>query len=266
MRRKNKKSELPDISVIIPSFNKVKYIGETLTSLIAQDYPHLEVIIQDPGSTDGSLKIIGSYVKKYPGIFKLYKEKDGGQLDAINKGFEKANGDVLAYINADDTYELGALRKVGGYFLGHPDSLWLAGRGKVINKKGDEVAKAIAIYKNILLKINSYKLLLVTNYLIQPSVFLTRKAWSKYGPFQGKTKFVMEYEMWLRMGKKCMPAIIDDNLSSFRMSGENISAVQYEQTLSEDENIVLRHTKNKLVLGLHRLNNLGRLCVVKFLQ
>ena len=85
----------PKISIVIPSFNKVDYIGSTLESIVSQDYSNLEVIIHDPGSTDGSLKVINSFVKKYPKIFKLYNEKDKGQLDAINKGLRKASGDIL---------------------------------------------------------------------------------------------------------------------------------------------------------------------------
>lgn len=255
--------DLPRISIVIPSYNKVDYIGETLQSILDQDYENLEVIIQDPGSTDGSLKIIEKYVKKYPKVFKLYKEKDRGQLDAINKGFKKAKGDIVTYINADDVYESGAFRTVGEYFNKNPKTQWLAGMGRVINDKGQEIAKSVTTYKNLLLLTNIYPLLLITNYLIQPSVFLSKNAWEKNGPFRGKTKFIMEYEMWLRIGKYQMPSVIRRYLSSFRMSDDNISATQFENTLKEDGRIVKKHTNSKLILTLHSLHNHGRKLVVK---
>jgi glycosyltransferase involved in cell wall biosynthesis len=254
---------LPRISIVIPSFNKAGYIGKTLKSIAEQNYPNLEVIIQDPGSTDGSLKVINTYVKKYPRIFRLYKEKDSGQLDAINKGLNKSKGDILAYINADDVYEPGAFSAVGEYFTKNPKTLWLAGQGRVINKDDLEIAKAITGYKNILLKFNSYHLLLTTNYLIQPSVFLSRFAWKKYGPFRGVTKFVMEYEMWLRIGKDEMPSVLNKTLSSFRIPEKSFSRNEFEKTLSEDMRIVKNHTKNPFILFLHKIHNLGRTLVIK---
>src|SRR3990170_8361781 len=119
----------PKISIVIPSLNKVSFIKETLESIVTQNYPNLEVIIQDGGSTDGTLEIIKKYAKKYPDKINWESIKDKGQTDAINRGFKKASGRVLSYINADDLYENGALNKVGEYFSKNPKTLWLAGRG-----------------------------------------------------------------------------------------------------------------------------------------
>ena len=253
----------PKISIIIPSYKKGEYIGKTLESIVSQNYSNLEVIIQDPGSNDGSLKIINSYVNNFPKIFRLYKEKDKGQLDAINKGFAKAKGDILTYINADDIYEPGALLAVGEYFIQNPKTLWLAGRGRVIDSKGIEIAIPVTWYKNMLLRLNTYYLLLTTNYLIQPSVFLSKSAWEKYGPFRGDTKFIMEYEMWLRIAKDKMPSVLNKVLSSFRIPEKSISRDEFEKTLNADFEIVKKHTDNKFILLLHKLHNEGRKFVVK---
>ena len=193
--------KLPKISIIIPSFNKVDFIEETLKSIIFQKYPNLEVVIQDGGSTDGTLDIIKRYAKKYPKIITYVSKKDKGQLDAINKGLKKAKGEIITYINADDVYEKGALKKVGETFKKYPDTLWLAGKGRVINEEGEEVAKLVTWYKNQLLRLNKYTFLLIVNYLMQPSIFLSRKAIKKYGPFTGTRKFVTEYDLWLKLGK-----------------------------------------------------------------
>ena len=257
--------QYPKISVVIPSYNKTKYISGTLESIVRQKYPDIEVIIQDPGSTDASLEIIKKFTHIYPKIFKLYTEKDRGQLDAINKGFKKAKGEILTYINADDVYEKDALKYVSEAYNNHPKPLWFAGRGRVIDEKGNEIAKLITAYKNLLLHLNSYILLLITNYIMQPSVFLTRSAYIKFGGFTGTRRFVMEYEMWLRLGRKEMPVVIPQTLSSFRLPQGSISRTDFEETLGEDYAIVLRFTRNFLILALHRLHSLGRRLIVKII-
>ena len=126
---------LPKISIVIPSYDKVRYIKKTLDSIFDQKYENLEVIIQDGGSTDGSLEIINSYLKKYPRIIKLESKKDNGQLDAINKGLRKTNGDIITFINADDMYENEAFKTIANYYIGNPNVLWFVGKGIVINNK-----------------------------------------------------------------------------------------------------------------------------------
>ncbi|MCX6704657.1 MAG: glycosyltransferase, partial [Candidatus Woesebacteria bacterium] len=182
----------PKISVVIPSYNKVKFIGKTLDSIFDQKYLNLEVIIQDGGSNDGTIGIIERFAKKYPSRIRWESKKDKGQLDAINEGLGKATGEILTFINADDCYLLGAFAAISEAYIRHRNALWFAGRGVVIDKNGKEIAKVVTWYKNLLLSLNSKFYLLVTNYLMQPSVFLTRSAWGKFGPFTGTSDFVME--------------------------------------------------------------------------
>lgn len=257
--------KLPKISIVIPSYNKAKYIRETLSSIFSQNYPNLEVIVQDGGSTDGTVDIIKEFAKEYPRNFKWVSKKDRGQIDAINKGLKKASGDIVAYINADDIYESGALLAVGEYIRKNPDTLWLAGKGKVINAEGREISKCVTKYKNFLLKLSKYTYLLIVNYLFQPSVYLSKKAYRKNGPFRGVNSVVMEYDLWLKLGREKMPDIIDEYLSNFRLSVDSISATQYKNVLKKDYNIAKKHTNNLLVLLLHSLNNFGRVALIKVL-
>jgi glycosyltransferase involved in cell wall biosynthesis len=256
----------PKISIVIPSYNKVRFIGETLNSIISQKYPNLEVIIQDGVSSDGTLVIIKKYALRYPTVIKYESRRDNGQLDAINKGLAKATGDILTFINADDVYESEALNSIAMAYMKNPNALWFAGRGKVIDKKGIEIAKFSTLYKNSFLSINSRYLLLVLNYLMQPSVFITRQAYKKYGPFAGTDNFVMEYELWLKLGVISMPTVIDRYLSRFRLSGDNISSTQFENTLNEDYRIVKKYTKNPFILLGHKVNNWGRVLMINFLK
>lgn len=253
--------KLPKISIVIPSYNKANYIKETLESIIKQKYPNLEIIVQDGGSTDGSLKIIKNFAVKYSDLMKWESKKDKGQMDAINKGMSKASGDIVTYINADDVYTKGSLKIVGKYFAEYPKTPWLAGQGKIINQDSKEMLRLVTAYKNLLLNINNYQLLLIVNYLIQPSVFLSRKAFVNYGPYPGIRKFVTEYDLWLRIGNNQMPAVINKPLSKFRIEPLSVTSTQAQQLLSKDFEIVQKYTKSKIIIYLHKAHNSLRMLI-----
>lgn len=257
--------KLPKISIVIPSYNKVKYIKETLDSIFNQKYENLEIIIQDGGSNDGTLEIIEKFLTKYPKIIYLVSKKDNGQLEAINKGFKKATGDIITYINADDVYEKNSFVTIANSYIENPNALWFAGKGVVIGDSGNEILKIATFYKNILLKFNNYKLLLITNYLMQPSVFLTGKTIIKYGLFGGTRDFIMEYSMWLKIGKNTMPIVVDKYLSKFRIESNTKTKRFFTEILKKDEQIVGVYTDNKAILTLHKLHNIGRIIVGKFI-
>ena len=236
-------SNTPLISIIIPSYNKVKYIEKTLQSIVTQKNANFEVIIQDGGSTDGTLDVIKKYAKKYPKLISFVSKKDGGQLDAINKGLKKAKGDIVTFINADDVYTEGALESVTGHYTENPDSLWFAGKGIVIDENDNEIAKLATFYKSFLLSHATYYMLLTTNFLMQPSVFLTKKALKKYGLFTGTKFAVMEYDMWLKIGKDQMPVVINKVLTKFRLEKDTKTSTNSKKLLMEDEKIVKKYTK-----------------------
>ena len=253
----------PKISIVIPSFNKVDFIENTLKSILDQDYKNLEVIIQDGGSTDGTLDII----KKYSNKVILESKNDKGQLDAINLGFRKATGDIVSFLNADDLYENGCLKKIAEAYNENPSALWFAGHGKIINKKGHEVGAFWTACKNFLADINSYFLLTATsNYLSQPSVFLTREAFEKYGPFTGVRGYVFEYEMWLKLGKIKMPVVIKENLSMFRLGGANTSSLFAKYIFQKDIEVVRKYSKSEIFVFFHWINNLVRIFANHFYE
>lgn len=259
---KQPKNRPPLISVIVPCFNSERYIIRTLESIVGQNYFPFELIIQDGGSKDDTVDIIKDYARKYSFI-RWESKKDKGQCDAINKGMRKAHGKILTYINSDDLYEKDAFKKVAEVYDKRQDLLWIAGRGKVIDENHKEIVRSVTWLKSILLKINKYQLLLVVNYLMQPAVFLTKRAYQKWGPFDGDS-FVMEYDLWLRLGKIQMPYVLDTNLATFRLSPGNITSTRTAKLLKLDTDVVRKHTKNNLLLFLHHLNNLGRMAILKF--
>ncbi len=116
----NKDPSWPKISIVTPSYNQAEFLERTILSVLNQNYPNLEYIIIDGGSTDGSVEIIKKYEK-----FLAYwvSEKDKGQADAINKGFKRATGDIVAWQNSDDTYSPDALQSVAGFFRQNPNAM-----------------------------------------------------------------------------------------------------------------------------------------------
>jgi len=255
---------LPKISLVIPSLNKAEFIGRTLQSILDQNYQNLEVIIRDGGSTDGTVEIIKKFSRKYPAVFFWEIKKDSGQLEAINEGLKNTTGEIVTYLNADDIYRPGALIAVGKYFATHPNTPWLVGKGEIVDEEGKIISSFATDYKNFLFSQNKYELLLMVNYLMQPSVFLNRKAYKKYGPFTGTAASVMEYDLWLKIGKIIMPAILDRVLSSFSVYQGSISTSQYKEVLLADERIAEKYTDSALILMLHYLHNIARVIIVKF--
>ena len=183
------------ISIITPSYNQAEFIERTIQSILNQSYSNFEYIIMDGGSTDGTIEILKKYSNKI--IWK--SEKDNGQSDAINKGLKIATGDIVAYLNSDDTYELNALQKVADFFIKNPDKKWVYGKCKIINEKDQEIRKPITAYKNWLLKKYSYKKLLTENFISQPATFWKKELHNEFGYFNESESLCMDYEFWLRI-------------------------------------------------------------------
>lgn len=188
-------------------------------------------------------------------------KKDKGQVDAINKGIKKAKGSIITYVNADDLYEKNAFIKVVSAFNDNPQAIWFAGQGRVVNREGKEVFRLITFYKNILLKLNKYNLLLIVNYLMQPSVFITAKALTQYGTFHGNKGTVLEYEYWLKLGKVSMPVVIGGFLSKFRLTGDSKTGRYHRRILKDDYLLLKKYSKNNIILFLHKLHNLARIVI-----
>ena len=181
-------------------------------------------------------------------------------------GLKKASGDILTFINADDIYKKDALLTVGRYFSKKPKTLWLVGKADLMDKDGNIKWNSSTRYKNMLLKKSKYHFLLMVNYLMQPSVFLSKSIYKEYGPFTGTKKFVMEYDLWLKIAKDHMPKVLNKTLSIFRLSGKNISSVSFKNTLKEDSKIVKKYTNDPIILTLHELHNIARMAFIFLLN
>ncbi|MCL4460018.1 MAG: glycosyltransferase [Chloroflexi bacterium] len=240
----------PKISVVTPSFNQAAFIERTIKSILRQNYPDLEYIIMDGGSTDGTVEILKKYEDKI--IWK--SEKDRGQAHAINKGLALATGDILAYLNSDDAYEDKTLLKIAEFFQRHPETKWIYGKCRIVDESSREIRHWITAYKNFFLTRYNYGALLVLNFLSQPAVFWRRQILDECGFFDEREYYVMDYEYWLRIGQKYKPGVINDYLASYRIHPSAKSTSSFGKHYSQEIEVAKRYTQNPVLILLHHLN------------
>lgn len=181
---------LPKISIVVPSYNQGRYIGATLQSIIDQQYQNLELIVVDGGSTDNTLTVIKKYEANF---FWWISEPDAGQTAAINKGFVRSTGEIMAWINSDDLLAPGALHCIANYFAKHPETQVVYGDRIVINEEGLEIGRWI-------LPSHSSRVLKWADFIPQETLYWTRKAWNLIGGRLDETfHFAMDWDFLLRL-------------------------------------------------------------------
>jgi len=181
----------PKISIVTPSFNMVNYIEDTILSVIGQQYPNLEYIVIDGGSKDGTVDIIKKYEKW---ITYWISEPDKGMYDAIQKGFAKATGEIMAYLNSDDKYHYNAFFSAATIFSAMPEVDWILGRASFYNDEGTIVdVKDLKQWSKFNYYLGDFK------WIQQESVMWRRRLWLKAGSrINTELKYAGDYELWLR--------------------------------------------------------------------
>ena len=223
-------------SIVTPCLNAEATIGETLRSVAAQDVGAVEHIVIDGGSTDGTLDVL-----RAAGSVVVVSEPDNGLSDAMNKGIRLARNDVVGWLNADDVYLPGALQRVRDAFEARPDALWATGRCLIIDGDGNEIRKRVTRYKDALLRRWSFPLFLTQNFVSSPSTFVRREALEAVGGFEERFRYSMDYDVWLQLGRRSAPVVIDEPLACFRMAGESLSMTGFETQFAEHEQNAREH-------------------------
>ncbi len=181
---------LPKISVVIPSFNQGRFIEQTIKSVIDQHYPNLELIVVDGGSTDNTLDVIRKY-EQY--LSWWVSEPDTGQTAAVNKGFEKSTGAIMAWLNSDDVMVPGVLRFIAEYFVSNPKTQVVYGNRILINEGGLEIGRWV-------LPRHSDRVLKWIDFVPQETLYWTREAWNLTGgKLDEAFRFAMDWDFLLRL-------------------------------------------------------------------
>jgi glycosyltransferase involved in cell wall biosynthesis len=204
----------PTVTVITPSFNQAEYLEETILSVLSQDYSNLEYFIIDGGSTDGSLEII----KKYePDLTAWVSEPDMGQTDAINKGFSMANGDILAWLNSDDTYMPGAVSEAVRVLEEKSHIGMVYGKAYYVDESGDPVATYPAgptDYRGLRRGVNT---------IPQQTMFFRSVLWDIVGPLDPSFYYAMDYDLWTRIAAVSPIHFHDKYMANFRLQSASKS-------------------------------------------
>lgn len=226
---------LPLVSIVTPSFNQARFLDATIRSVLEQDYPRIEYLIVDGGSTDGSVEIIEKYAEglefssplledrqQSVGIHKVnywVSEKDQGQTDAINKGFARAQGDILAWINSDDTYEPGAISAAVKYLQEHPEVGLVYGDANFIDEGGRVIGKFAARQTDYARLRRGYV------HIPQQASFFRAGLWREVGPLDPSFYFAMDYDLWVRLAARAPIHYTPQTWANFRLhsSGKTIA-------------------------------------------
>ena len=180
----------PLVSIITPSYNQAAYIEQTIRSIHEQDYPHIEHIVIDGGSTDGTVDIL----RRYEGKLTWVSEKDRGQTDAINKGFRRATGEIMAWLNSDDLYAPGAVRTMVDHFQQHPADAFVYGDVIALDEQGNTYGVRTHVHQG-----DQAELVNGVNFIVQPAAFWRRTVWETVGELDESLHYMMDYEYWMRV-------------------------------------------------------------------
>jgi glycosyltransferase involved in cell wall biosynthesis len=183
--------QFPLVTVVTPSFNQAEYLEQTIVSVLEQDYPTLEYMVVDGGSTDGSVEIIKKYADR---LAWWVSEKDNGQADAINKGLSRAKGEIVAWLNSDDVYLPGSIRRAVETLQEHPEAGLVYGKLLSINARGEHV-------NTIEYKQYALEDLLAFFIIGQPTVFMRGNLLRQVGSLDESYNYLLDHQLWLRFAE-----------------------------------------------------------------
>lgn len=219
----------PRISIVTPVYNRKNMLEQTILSVLGQNYPNLEYIIIDGGSTDGSVDVIRRYESQ---LSYWVSEPDNGMYDAIMKGFLHATGDIMAWINSDDMYYPNALNIIGQIFSQLPQVEWLTGIPTMYNAEGlCTKVFPIQYWSWQRFKCGDFR------WIQQESTFWRRSLWERVGGLDLQYHLAADFGLWCRMFQVAKLYTVSTILGGFRLHGEQLSIGQNERYEAEVETI-----------------------------
>jgi glycosyltransferase involved in cell wall biosynthesis len=227
------------ITLVTPSYNQAAFLERTIRSVLDQQYPRLEYIVMDGGSTDGSVEIIKRYADR---LFYWQSQPDGGQTAAINAGWRKGQGEVLAWLNSDDYYLPGALRLAGEYFRDHPEGWVMYGSVQLIDAAGQPLGFKGEPFRR--------RTMITSRDLIpQPSSFLRRAAIERVGEMDETLCYVMDLDLFMRIAEHSTPVFVPQVLSAHTIHPDAKTVKDRWPMGDERHMVLLRYAR-----GLERLH------------
>jgi glycosyltransferase involved in cell wall biosynthesis len=244
------------VSIVTPSYNQAKYLEQTIRSVLEQDYPSIEYIVIDGASTDGSMDIIKKYSDK---LAYWISEKDSGQAEAINKGFARATGEIIAWLNSDDYYLPGTISAAVKAFDENPDAVIVYGNMLAVDENGKTFT--ILNYKQLTLED-----LLCFQIIGQPAVFMRRSALKKTSGLNPDFHFLLDHLLWIQLAQLGKGLHVNQTWSAARYHPEaknrakaaefGREAFRILDLVSQDENLalILANISRRARASAHRVD------------
>lgn len=223
--------ELPRIAVVTPSYNTGRHIGAAVRSVLDQDYRNFDYMVMDGGSTDQTVDVLRGFGDR----LRWVSQKDNGQADAIDKGFAQTGGEILSWLNSDDTYAPGAFRAVAEFFAANPDVDVVYGDADYTDAQGRFIAPCVHVEP-----FNRRRLLLYSDFIVQPATFFRRSAYEAVGGVDPNIHWAMDYDLWLKMAGQFSFAYLPRRLADFRWLANNKTATGSWGRLDEIGRILRR--------------------------
>jgi glycosyltransferase involved in cell wall biosynthesis len=240
------------ISIVTPTLNGLAHLRETAESILSQQGEfQLQWIVVDGGSADGTLDWLRSLGDRR---VTWQSGPDDGQADAINKGLQQADGDVVAWLNCDDLYPPGTLDAVAAAFTRHRDAQWLVGRYEIISLDGRRIRQRVVDYKRRRLERYTHAGLLTENIVPQPAVFWRRTFGDRVGLLDTSLYYTMDYDLWLRMAAVAPPLVVNETLARFRHHEASKSGKVNRQQFDEQFAVMKRYCPNPVRRMIHKLH------------
>jgi glycosyltransferase involved in cell wall biosynthesis len=221
----------PLVTIVTPSWNAAPFIARTVESVLSQDYPHIEYIVMDGGSSDGTVELL----EAWKGRLECVSAPDGGAADAINRGFLRSRGTIFGWLNADDTYLPGAIATAVRALAATPGAAVVYGQG-VWNDAGDRILGAyptVSPYDAVHWERECF--------ICQPAAFMTRRAFEAAGMLDPGLHSAFDYDLWIRLSRDHRFVAIPEILAASRMHPGNKSLGQRRQVFEESIRVLRRH-------------------------
>lgn len=223
------KTSLPRLSIIVPSYQQGPFIERTIKSIVDQEYPDLELILMDGGSTDETMAIVEKYRSHFTHIIS---RKDAGQADAIRRGFAMATGEIMGWLNSDDTYVPSTLIKMGAYFRDHPEVRFAYGNNNYIDSQDRVMVHKVQPRCN--LGVMKYAYLTVP----QMSAFWKRDLYESSGGVDATLRFCMDYDLFIKMAMRSLPSHMGFTIGNFRL--HDLSKTRSMEAVRQTEDLLVQ--------------------------
>lgn len=233
----------PLVSIVTPSLNQGNFIEATIRSVLEQDFPNIEYIVMDGGSTDGTLDIL----RKYEDRLTWVSEPDGGQSDAIHRGYLRSRGSILAWVCSDDMYEPGAVNAGVSELISDPNLALVYGNAGLVDETGERIGICTWVEP-----FDLGRLINDVDFIAQPATFFTRSAYMAVGGLNPTLHWAMDYDLWIKLGTRYPVKYVPELWAMIRLHKDTKTGTGGLPRLLEIQRMIAGHGRRRLPTGFGR--------------